>query len=150
MGKLSGQYKHIRLVAEQSPMGIHSVLLDYAANSSAASNKIARAANAAIAGKKLPVKLDLSWASDFQKRVYRELMKIKPGQVITYKQLAEKIGHPKAARAVASACARNRLPIFIPCHRVVASHGGMGGYSGGGGIKTKKYLLQLEGAQFAK
>lgn len=144
MKKTQGQYKNIRVTAEESKDGIGLIEINYT-KAAANANGLGKAIGAAIQGKKLPVKLDLSWATDFQKSVYKEMVKIKPGQVLTYRQLAEKIGKPKAYRAVASACARNKLPIVIPCHRVVGSNGGLGGYSGGGGIKTKQYLLDLEG-----
>ena len=66
---------------------------------------------------------------------------IKYGNVLTYKELAEKAGHPKAYRAVGSTCGANRIPIVIPCHRVVSSSG-LGGF--GGGLRRKKFLLNLE------
>ena len=88
--------------------------------------------------------LDLK-GTDFQKKVWHALAHIPYGKVLTYKQIAEKIGAPNAFRAVGSACGANDLPIIIPCHRVVASNGGLGGFSGG--LKIKKYLLRLEGAK---
>lgn len=81
----------------------------------------------------------------FQKQVWAELLKIKKGNVVTYKYLAKKIGKPRAVRAVANAVGANPLPIKIPCHRVVRSDGTIGGYSGRGGVKTKKMLLKKEG-----
>ncbi len=80
--------------------------------------------------------------TDFQLHVYYALQTIPYGQVVTYKELAEEIGHPRAYRAVANALAANPLPIILPCHRVVASKG-LGGYSPG--IEIKKFLLSLEG-----
>lgn len=148
MAKITAQYKNIKVAAEESESGIALVNIDYA-KSAAKPNVLTKAIAAAIEGKKIPAKLDMSWATDFQRSVYKEMVKIKPGKVLTYKQLAEKIGKPQAYRAVASACARNKLPILIPCHRVVGSNGGLGGYSGGGGLKTKKYLLDLEGYKAA-
>ena len=67
------------------------------------------------------------------------------GEVVTYSQIAENIGHPKAARAVANACGANPNPIVVPCHRVIRSDGELGGYSGPGGIKQKRKLLENEG-----
>lgn len=84
----------------------------------------------------------------FQKSVWAELLKIRKGEVITYKELAKRIGKPKAARAVANAVGANPLPIKIPCHRVVRSDGTIGGYSGRGGVKTKLELLKKEGVIF--
>ena len=84
----------------------------------------------------------------FQKQVWAELLKIKKGNVVTYKYLAKKIGKPRAVRAVANAVGANPLPIKIPCHRVVRSDGTIGGYSGRGGIRAKKMLLKKEGVIF--
>jgi methylated-DNA-[protein]-cysteine S-methyltransferase len=84
----------------------------------------------------------------FQKRVWKELLKIKRGETITYKELARHIGKPRAIRAVANAVGANPKIIEIPCHRVVRSDGTLGGYSGKGGIKTKRVLLNKEGVNF--
>lgn len=81
--------------------------------------------------------------SDFEKSVYEALLKIPYGEVLTYKQLAKIINRPKAYRAVGNANAKNKIPIIIPCHRVVASNG-IGGYSGG--LWRKSRLLKLEKA----
>ena len=72
-------------------------------------------------------------------------MKIPKGKVKTYKEIAIAIKMPKSARAVANACGKNPYAPKVPCHRVIRSDGGMGGYSGPGGIKTKKKLLKKEG-----
>ena len=80
----------------------------------------------------------------FQVRVWNELKKIPKGETRTYKEIAELIGKPQAARAVANACGKNPYPITIPCHRVVRSDGGLGGYSGEGGVEKKKFLLENE------
>ena len=66
------------------------------------------------------------------------------GQVTTYGEIAKRIGHPKASRAVGQALGHNPVPIVIPCHRVVSSSGGLGGYSGG--LSIKRRLLEMEGA----
>ena len=81
----------------------------------------------------------------FQIKVWKYLKKIPLGSVITYKDVAIAINQPKAARAVANACAKNPYAPKIPCHRVVRSDGSLGGYSGPGGVKTKKKLLKSEG-----
>lgn len=81
--------------------------------------------------------------SSFQQLVWQGLQDIPYGQVISYAQLARRIGHSKACRAVGGANGKNPLPILIPCHRVIAADGGLGGYSAGKGIKEK--LLALEG-----
>lgn len=82
--------------------------------------------------------------TDFQKQVWKALRKIPFGTTATYTSIATKIGLPKAARAVALACAANPISIITPCHRVVRSDGSLSGYRWG--IQRKKALLQLEGA----
>ena len=81
----------------------------------------------------------------FQVKVWKYLKSIPKGKVKTYKQVAIGIKSPKSARAVANACAKNPYAPKIPCHRVIRSDGGLGGYSGFGGIGTKKKLLKKEG-----
>jgi methylated-DNA-[protein]-cysteine S-methyltransferase len=90
--------------------------------------------------------IDYSVLSEFQKKVLLTTLKIPRGQVLTYGDVARKIGRPRAARAVGQALGSNPMPIVIPCHRVLGSDGSLHGYSGGGGIKTKAWLLKLEGA----
>ena len=82
----------------------------------------------------------------FQQKVWKYLKTIPKGQVKTYKQVAIAIKRPKSARAVANACGKNPYAPKIPCHRVIRSDGGLGGYSGKGGIKTKLRLLRSEKA----
>ena len=82
--------------------------------------------------------------TDFQRKVWMELKTIRPGETRTYKQIAESIGHPNSSRAVANACAANPNPVEVPCHRVIRSDGGVGGYSGLGGVAQKKRLLEKE------
>ena len=82
--------------------------------------------------------------SPFQCRVWTRLAAIPYGETATYAALADELG--TSPRALARACATNPLPVLIPCHRVVAADGGLGGYSGGDGIETKRALLRLEGA----
>lgn len=78
----------------------------------------------------------------FMKRVWDELLKVPYGTTVSYKELAEASGNPKAARAVGTANAKNPIAIFIPCHRVINTGGKLGGY--GGGLDLKKTLLELE------
>ncbi len=80
--------------------------------------------------------------TEFQNRVWDELVKIPYGQTISYLQLAERIGDPKAVRAVAQANGRNIIAIVVPCHRVIATNGALQGY--GGGLDVKRRLLRLE------
>lgn len=80
----------------------------------------------------------------FQQLVWNEIEKIPYGETRSYKDIAVSIGKPRAARAVANACAKNPTPIKRPCHRVICNNGQIGGYSGPGGRKTKKKLLEQE------
>ena len=80
----------------------------------------------------------------FQIKVWKEISKIPYGETRTYKDLAIAIGRPNSSRAVANACGKNPYAPTIPCHRVVRSDGKLGGYSGDGGIATKKRLLEEE------
>ena len=75
-------------------------------------------------------------------------MKIPKGKIKSYKQVALGINRPRSARAVANACGKNPYAPKVPCHRVIRSDGSLGGYSGSGGIKTKKKLLKKEGFSF--
>ena len=81
----------------------------------------------------------------FQLKVWAYLKKIPRGRVKTYSEVAKAIGKPLAVRAVANAIGKNPLAPQIPCHRVIRSDGSLGGYSGKGGIKTKRLLLKKEG-----
>ena len=81
----------------------------------------------------------------FQLKVWKYLKTIPRGKVKTYKEVAIAIKRPNSARAVANACANNPYSPNIPCHRVIRSDGTLGGFSGVGGIKTKKKLLKNEG-----
>ena len=83
--------------------------------------------------------------TDFQKRVWKELIKIPYGETISYKELAIRLGNLKTIRAAARANGANPLPIIIPCHRVIGSDGKMVGY--GGGLNVKEKLLELEGSK---
>ncbi len=80
--------------------------------------------------------------TEFQKKVWAGLLAIPHGTTLSYASLAKKIGRPTAIRATASACGRNPVPLIIPCHRVVASDGGLGGFSGG--LAWKRLLLGIE------
>jgi methylated-DNA-[protein]-cysteine S-methyltransferase len=92
------------------------------------------------------VPVDYHQMTDFQQQVLQTAEAIPPGQVWTYAQLARHIGKPRASRAVGNALGSNPIPIIVPCHRIIGSDGQMRGYSGGGGIASKKWLLHLEGA----
>ena len=80
--------------------------------------------------------------TEFRRRVYRALSKVPYGKVVSYGELAAMAGRPGAARAVGTAMAQNKFPLLIPCHRVLAAGGKLGGF--GGGMGWKKFLLALE------
>ena len=84
------------------------------------------------------------FGTKFQLKVWKYLITIPKGRVKTYKEVAIAIKKPKAARAVANACAKNPYAPKIPCHRVIRSDGALGGYSGRGGIRQKLKLLRSE------
>ncbi|MAR60983.1 MAG: 6-O-methylguanine DNA methyltransferase [Euryarchaeota archaeon] len=85
----------------------------------------------------------------FQVKVWNAMKEIPRGETRTYTQIAVQIGHPNSARAVANACGQNPYPPIVPCHRVVRSDGSLGGYSGEGGVETKRRLLREEGVEFS-
>ena len=98
-----------------------------------------------FAGNRTQFNLNLNAkGTDFQQQVWRQLTTIKYGQTCSYADIAKGIHNPKAVRAVGAANGRNPLAIVVPCHRVIRSDGSLGGFSGLGGIKLKKKLLQLE------
>jgi methylated-DNA-[protein]-cysteine S-methyltransferase len=94
----------------------------------------------------LDVELDLCDRTAFQREVLEQCRRIPRGQVSTYSQLAARAGYPGAARAVGNVMAANRVPLIVPCHRVVGASGKLGGFSAPQGLDMKRQLLQLEGA----
>lgn len=94
------------------------------------------------------IRLDMEGVPPFHRRVYEAARRIEPGHILTYGALARIIGSDGAARAVGQALARNPYPILVPCHRVLAANGGLGGFSAHGGIGTKRHLLEIEGVKF--
>ena len=94
------------------------------------------------------ITLDLEELPDFDREVYAVARTIAPGETLTYGEIAARIGEPGAAREVGQALGRNRIPIIVPCHRVVAAGGGTGGFSATGGVTTKLRLLEIEGTSF--
>ncbi|QDU52766.1 methylated-DNA--[protein]-cysteine S-methyltransferase [Gimesia panareensis] len=94
------------------------------------------------------IALELPPMTAFQSRVIRALQKVGYGEQITYGELARKAGAPRAARAVGTVMSGNRIPVLIPCHRVVASGGKLGGFSAPQGTSLKAHLLQLESRGF--
>ncbi|NQW01502.1 MAG: methylated-DNA--[protein]-cysteine S-methyltransferase [Rhodospirillales bacterium] len=126
----------VALVWEEQPAGPATALLQ----------ETRRQLLAYFAGRLTRFDLPLEVAgSDFQQAVCREMLKIPYGQTWTYGQLAKNL--KSSAQPVGGACGRNRLPILIPCHRVMGAGDQMTGFSGAGGIHTKRQLLILEGWQ---
>ncbi len=94
--------------------------------------------------RQFPVDLDFAGISPFRAAAMRAAMEIPAGEVATYGEIAERIGHPGAARAVGTAMARNPFALLVPCHRVVPKAGGIGNYGADGGTATKAALLDWE------
>jgi len=96
-----------------------------------------------LSRKEFSLDIDIQLSS-YYRQVLKKVENIPYGKTASYKLIAIETGNPKASRAVGNANANNPLPIIIPCHRVIANDGRIGGY--GGGLKTKRFLLELEGA----
>jgi methylated-DNA-[protein]-cysteine S-methyltransferase len=92
------------------------------------------------------IPLDMSRVPELAQRVYAATRQVGPGQTATYGQIANKLGDPLLAREVGQSLARNPFPIVVPCHRVLAAGGKLGGFSAPGGVATKQRLLELERA----
>lgn len=107
-------------------------------------SKLGKQLNAYFSGKKVNFneKLDLSSGTFFEQKVWKKMLKIPYGKTISYGKLAVMAGDSTKARAVGNACGKNPVPIIVPCHRIIKSDGGLGGY--GGGIELKKRLLKIE------
>ena len=107
--------------------------------------KLVKQLQAYAAGQRVcfTIPLDLRAGTVFQQAVWRALQTIPRGETRSYAWVARQIGKPKATRAVGGACGANPVPIVVPCHRVVASDGSLGGFSGG--VALKRRLLALEG-----
>ena len=93
------------------------------------------------------VTIDTEGVSDFSRRVYLVARSIRAGATLSYGEIAERLGDRHLARDVAQALGQNPFPIIVPCHRVLAAGGKMGGFSAPGGVRTKLRLLSIEGAQ---
>lgn len=96
------------------------------------------------------VALDSGDQSDFNRRVHDVARSIAPGATLSYGAVAERLGDRTLARDVAQALSENPYPIIVPCHRVLAAGGKMGGFSGPGGVRTKLRLLSIEGASYGE
>lgn len=88
--------------------------------------------------------LDWQHISDFNQKIYRNILLLKCGDTTTYGEVAKAIGQPRAAQAVGNALGQNPWPIIVPCHRILGRDGKIGGFSANGGIRTKQILLNLE------
>lgn len=95
------------------------------------------------------VELDVSHLTPLGQQITAACRAIPWGGTLSYKQLAERVGRPGAARAVGNVMASNRFPLVVPCHRVVGTAGGLGGFSAPGGIETKRTLLSREALAFS-
>jgi O-6-methylguanine DNA methyltransferase len=107
-------------------------------------NQLAQALEKYFAGEPVSFQdlpLDLQ-GSPFHLQVWRELRKVPPGETVSYQELARRLGKPKAARAVGQACGANPIPLIVPCHRVIAANGKLGGFSSG--LERKRWLLLHE------
>ncbi|MEO8524099.1 MAG: MGMT family protein [Caldimonas sp.] len=93
------------------------------------------------------IRIDEASLEDFDRRVYRAARTIPAGRVVTYAALAERVGHSATARDVGQSLGRNPFPIVVPCHRIVAASGKLGGFSAPGGSATKRRLLTIEDAR---
>lgn len=92
------------------------------------------------------IALDETGVDAFRRAVYAATREIAPGETATYGQIAQAVGEPSAAREVGAALGRNPFPIVVPCHRVLAADGALHGFSAPGGIRTKRRMLEIEGA----
>lgn len=93
------------------------------------------------------VPLDMDGVPSFHRRVYEVARDIPPGATMSYGEIAARLGAPNAARAVGQALGQNPFPIVVPCHRVLAAGGRIGGFSAHGGVTTKQRMLAIEGAR---
>jgi methylated-DNA-[protein]-cysteine S-methyltransferase len=142
----------VRVVFRQSEAAFTRALRDLGltvTRSTARTDDVVRQLRAYFAGRRrhFDVRIDLRGVTPFQRRVLEATSAVPPGQVVSYGEIARRIGRPHGGRAVGQALGRNPIPIVIPCHRVVAAGGRLGGYTGGLAIKRK--LLRLEGTMAA-
>jgi methylated-DNA-[protein]-cysteine S-methyltransferase len=102
-----------------------------------------------LKGKRREFTFPIDWESlkPFQRKSLKAVFKVPYGETRTYAEIAAKIGHPNAPRAVGRANATNPMPLVIPCHRLIGTDGKLHGYGGGNGLPTKAWLLKMEGVQ---
>ena len=151
-GWTGGQYSLVR-VAFGNHMPHEKVLLELAEDISprvleapAALDEVRRELAQYFDGERTSFEVPIDWRlhEGFGRRVLRATYRIPYGKVLTYTQVAAKAGSPRGSRAAGNALGSNRMPIVVPCHRVVAAGGKLGGYTGG--IERKEFLLGLENA----
>jgi len=136
LAELGWPEKAARVVSSNPKLPLQ-ILRWHRATAAALKNRLAGRAE-----KKLPP-FDWSGKTEFQQAVWLEMLKIPGGQSRSYGEVAARIGHPKAVRAVGGACGANPVPVLVPCHRVVAANQKPGGFSGG--LEWKRTLLAREG-----
>ncbi|HSL27893.1 MAG TPA: methylated-DNA--[protein]-cysteine S-methyltransferase [Anaerolineales bacterium] len=104
-----------------------------------------------LSGRRSAFTIPIDWSlfRPFQREALQAIFRIPYGETCTYRDIAMEIGRPHASRAVGRANATNPMPLIIPCHRVIGRDGKLHGYGGGEGLKTKEWLLKLEGAVIA-
>jgi len=144
---LAGDAQALRLVSFENGKRAVPLKTDWKQNR-AAFAEVIRQLQAYFRGELKEFDLPLAMeGTEFQLRVWKELRVIPYGETISYAQLAGRIGNPKAVRAVGLANGSNPIPIIVPCHRVIGSDGSLTGF--GGGLATKKKLLELENKQLS-
>ena len=144
---LAGDSQALRMVSFQSSKHAEPPQADWKQDK-APFAEVIRQLRAYFRGERKEFDLPLApEGTEFQLRVWNRLRTIPYGETISYAQLAERIGNPKAVRAVGLANGSNPIPIIIPCHRVIGSDGSLTGF--GGGLPTKKMLLELESKQLS-
>ncbi len=132
----------VRSAAPSLPRGLQTSLASQIASAT-------RQIKEYLTGQRRAFDLKIDWSvlgSDFQRAALRTVFAIPYGKTRTYAEVAAKIGHANAPRAVGRANATNPMPLVIPCHRVIGTDGKLHGYGGKGGLKTKAWLLKLESA----
>jgi methylated-DNA-[protein]-cysteine S-methyltransferase len=134
--------------ARQDARQLNRALQETAGHDSVFHNRVVQLLERFAAGEEVDfddVPIDMAGMTDFQKRVVAVCRAIPWGETVSYGELAAQVGHAGAARAVGTVMRKNRVPLIVPCHRVLASGGSLGGYSAPAGLAMKRRLLELEG-----
>ena len=142
---LAGNEAGLRLIEFHTPRHPMSRVADWYEGDHAVLRRTQQQLGEYFAGMRRDFDLPLApLGTEFQCQVWWQLANIPFGQTISYSELAQRLGRPTATRAVGAANGRNPIPIVLPCHRVIGADGNLTGF--GGGLPTKQFLLQLEGA----